>query len=215
MFHAQTPKYNDATGSETLPSWEGISPNTYSRDGVDELALRLNADRSRHLRYLRSRLPSLEDAEDALQDATLKFFQNAETFNSVEKPEAWIGVSLRRVVVDRYRRAAARRRLGEVLAADPPEAADDGEDEMFARAGCLRSTLHMLKPDYAAILEQVYLEETPLKAVAARQGLTANNMAVRLHRARAALRDALLKRCQTCPIADCWVNQRFATAGAA
>jgi RNA polymerase sigma-70 factor (ECF subfamily) len=215
MLHAHTSQFNDETSVETLQPWEGFSPSPYSHDGIDDLALRLHGDRSRHLRYLRGRLPSLEDAEDALQDATLKFIQNAETLKLVEKPEAWVGVSLRRVVVDRYRRAAALRRMTEALAAEPAETDCGDEDEMLTPVQCLKSTLQMLKSDYAAILQQVYLEETPLKAVAVRLDLTANNAAVRLHRARSALRETMLQRCKTCALADCWAHQRFAAAVAA
>jgi RNA polymerase sigma-70 factor (ECF subfamily) len=216
MFHGPTSQCNDDTSVKTLQSWDGFSPSTYSRGALDDLALRLHADRSRHLRYLRGRLPSLEDAEDALQDATLKFIQNAETLNSVEKPEAWVGVSLRRVVVDRYRRAAAQRRMSKALAAEPVEATfDDEDDELLTPAECLKSTLRTLKPAYATILRQVYIEETPLKDVAGRLNLTANNAAVRLHRARSALRETMLHRCQACPLADCWARQRLVPLAAA
>jgi RNA polymerase sigma-70 factor (ECF subfamily) len=171
-------------------------------------------ERSRHLRYLRSRLPTREDAEDALQDATLKFIQNADSFAAVREPEAWMGVSLRRVVVDRYRRAAAQRRMTDALAVEPAEPAYC-DDEMITPGECLKSTLQTLKPEYATILQQVYFEEATLKDIAAHAKLTANNAAVRLHRARAALRAAMLQQCRRCALAECWAHQRFAAMDAA
>lgn len=174
--------------------------------------MRLDADRARHLRYLRSRLPSLEDAEDALQDATLKFLQNAETFAAAERPEAWVGVSLRRMVVDRYRRSAAQRRMASAFAAEPSETAEPDEDDTRAPLACLTRELGTLKPDYAEILRAVYLEETSLKDIAARLGLTSNNAAVRLHRARQALREVMTGRCRDCPLVDCWGRQRLAAS---
>ncbi|WP_204313660.1 hypothetical protein, partial [Stenotrophomonas maltophilia] len=42
------------------------------------------------------------------------------------------------------------------------------------------------------------LEEASLKAVAEQCGLTANNAAVRLHRAREALRSVMHARCTAC-----------------
>lgn len=214
MLHAPSPQLKDDAGASTLQSWEGLPSNSCSNGNVDDLALRLHAERARHLRYLRSRLPTAEDAEDALQDATLKFLQNANAFASVEKPEAWVSVSLRRMVVDRYRRAAAHRRMTEALAAEPREPTGC-DDDLLIPTECLKSTLQALKPDYGSILQQVYLQEAPLKDVAARLDLTSNNAAVRVHRARNALREAMLQKCRSCPLADCWARQRFATAAAA
>jgi RNA polymerase sigma-70 factor (ECF subfamily) len=175
---------------------------------ANTLALRLNGDRPRHLAYLRSRLPSLDDAEDALQDATLKFLQNADAHAAAERPDAWVGVSLRRVVVDRYRRAATRRRMTDGLAAEPVWA-EDNEDTLTP-AECVKATLPALKPAYAAVLQWVYLDERPLKEVAARLDLSANNAAVRLHRARLALRGTMRHKCQACPLSDCWARQHAA-----
>ena len=216
MLLAEPPQSKDEVGVRAVQSWENSSPRAYSKSAVDDLALRLDADRPRHLRYLRGRLPSLEDAEDALQDATIKFIQNAKTLDSVERPEAWVAVSLRRVVVDRYRRAATQRRMTDALAAEPLEVAGGDEDtELLAPAECLKLSLRTLKPEYRAILQQVYLEEAPLKDVAASLRLTANNAAVRLHRGRGALRAVMFQKCRTCPLADCWGHRRFAEPVAA
>jgi RNA polymerase sigma-70 factor (ECF subfamily) len=121
-----------------------------------------------------------------------------------------INVSVRRIVVDRYRRAAARRRMTDAIAVEPPEASE--EDLLVSPAECLTAALQTIKSDYASILRQVYLEETPLRDVATRLDVTANNAAVRLHRARGALRESMLLECQTCPLADCWARQRQSAA---
>jgi RNA polymerase sigma-70 factor (ECF subfamily) len=208
---AETPQFNDEADSTALPSREGHSSKAYSKSAADDLASRLHADRPRYLRYLRGRLPSLEDAEDALQDATLKFVRNEKALDLVKRPEAWVAVSLRRVVVDRYRRAAAQRRMTDALAAEPIEVANgDEDDELQAPAECLKSSLRTLQPEYASILRKIYLEEAQLKVVAADLNLTANNTGVRLHRARGALRVVMLLKCQTCPLTDCWARQRIA-----
>ncbi|WP_231733148.1 RNA polymerase sigma factor [Phenylobacterium sp. CCH12-B4] len=136
---------------------------------VEGLARRLAAERPRQLRYLRSRLPTAEDAEDAWQDASIRFLQHAASLAAAERPEAWMGVSLRRLVVDRYRRAAVQRRTAEALAAEPlPQPLADPEAEVELQAA-----------------------------------------AVRLHRARAALRAAMDENCHACPLADCWAKARL------
>jgi RNA polymerase sigma-70 factor (ECF subfamily) len=177
---------------------------------INALAQRLQAERSRHLRYLRSRLPSLSDAEDALQDAALKLIRRAAALAVVEKPDAWVATSLRHTVIDRYRRAGAQRRLTDALAAEPSEGPDPKEDETRTAAECMTATLPQLKAEYGTLLRKVYLEGTPLEDVAQLERLTANNAAVRLHRARGALRETLQRQCKTCVRDDCWARGRFA-----
>ena len=53
---------------------------------------------------------------------------------------------------------------------------------------CVSSLLEMLKPEYREALRIVDLEEGKLKDLAQQSGITAENAAVRVHRARAALR---------------------------
>jgi RNA polymerase sigma-70 factor (ECF subfamily) len=60
-----------------------------------------------------------------------------------------------------------------------------------------------LKPEYADILRRVDLGETRIDRVAAELGITANNAAVRLHRARQALRQRLEQMCGVCAHHGC------------
>lgn len=209
MAHSQT-AFNDALAGEPLQSWEGISAGGWAVRTAQLVALRMQADRSRHLRYLRSRLPSDEDAEDALQDATIKFLQSGEALVSVGHPDAFIGVSLRRIVVDRYRRTAAQRRMTDAMAVAPIEAGTAQDDELLTPTECVKATVETLKSDYAFILRRIYLEEASLKDVAAQLEVTANNAAVRLHRARGALRETMQHQCGVCPLVNCWGRERLA-----
>ena len=211
MLHDAASQFENADLAATLQPWESLSGLADTQDSAADLALQLAAERPRQLRFLRSRLPSLQDAEDAWQDAAIKFLQHAEALGAAERPQAWMGVSLRRLVVDRYRRAAVQRRTLEALAVQPaPDAADDEED-LVVPSDCLKAALGGLKPGYRQILAETYLEDRPLKEVARRLELTANNAAVRLHRARHALRQAMAEKCQACPLADCWAKTRAET----
>lgn len=171
---------------------------------------RLGDDRSRQLRFLRGRLASPEDAEDAWQDAAVRFLRHAQALGVAQRPQAWMSVALRRLVIDRYRRAAVQRRGLAALAAhpteDPAEAPED--HDLLAPSACLKAALGGLKPNYVRILTEAYLEERPLKTVADRLELSANNTAVRLHRARNALRRGLAHKCEACPLNDCWAKAR-------
>ncbi len=200
---------SDAAASATLRPLEASAAAGSAAPEVDRLGRRLAAERAGQIRFLRGRLPSLEEAEDAWQDASIKFLQHAKALEDADRPEAWMTVSLRRMVVDRYRRAAVRRRLAESLAAQPAAAGPGEEEDLVAPTECLKGLVAGLKPDYAQMLQHTYLEDRPLKQVAEGLGLTANNAAVRLHRARATLRQALSDKCRTCALADCWAKARI------
>lgn len=179
---------------------------------ADAFASRLQDDRPRHLRYLRSRLASPEDAEDALQDATIKMLRRAQALTTIEKLDAWVSVALRHTVIDRYRRSAAQRRLIEALVAEPKASSDPDEDSTLTTTLCLTDALPRLKPTYTVLLQLIYLQGMALKDAATLENLTRNNAAVRLHRARNALRTALMGQCQACPLNDCWARQRSVPA---
>lgn len=190
------------SASVTVPS---------TSNGSGQLAYRLRADRARHLRYLRSRLPSMEDAEDALQDTTLKLLNHEDLFSGTDNPEGWIAVALRNTVIDHYRRAAARRRLSASLSMEPPQSPEGESEAEFLPSPCLKATLSALKAEYASLLTQVYLLDTSLRDVAKNQKLTTNNVGVMLHRARKALRSELQTRCRTCHLHECCARQTTLT----
>lgn len=55
-----------------------------------------------------------------------------------------------------------------------------------------------LKPEYAALIEELELTDSDPARVAERLGITLNNLKVRRHRARQALRKRLEETCRTC-----------------
>lgn len=213
MFRAAKEQSELVDTLETLHSWESFSALAGVRGGAEDLARRLSAERPRQLRFLRSRLPSRQDAEDAWQDAAVKVLQHADALGAAGRPDAWMRVSLRRLVVDRYRREAVRRRTLAAFAVQPPPPTPGEDEDLVAPGDCLKATLEALKPEYRTILAETYLDERPLKSVALRQDLTANNAAVRLHRARNALRQAMAEKCASCPLADCWAKPRAERLG--
>src|SRR3546814_20112291 len=62
----------------------------------------------------------------------------------------------------------------------------------------VQDALPTLSPHYAEILTRADLNEEPREQIAADLGLTANNVCVRLHRARQALKAKLEDICPTC-----------------
>lgn len=151
-------------------------------------------------RFVRGRVESDEVAEDILQSAFLK--RAVADLHDEESAVAWMYRTLRNAVVDHYRRRDAADRALELVAAEPPSA-EPAPDERARTCQCVRALARGLKPEYAALLEQVDVEERPLAEVAAEAGITPNNATVRLHRARRALRDAVMTTCRSCATHGC------------
>lgn len=168
---------------------------------------RLRDGEAGRMRFLRSRLRSREDAEDVLQDFALKTVQGAERLTDPAKVDAWLAVTLRNTLFDRYRRNAGRTRLQQAAQAEPAAPADPYED-LETPLGCLSHAMVDLKPETGELLRRAELNETPLRQLAADLGITANNAGVRVHRAREALRQVMQARCAACA-ARCELAQRF------
>ena len=163
------------------------------------ISRRLVEGRQEFLRFLRRRLDRREDAEDVLQDFCLKALSAAETLVDGGKIDAWLGCILRNTLNDHYRRGAAWRRAEAAIGRETQEIGIEAQpDEIREPCGCLHRALPALRPDYAEILRRADLNEELRERIAAELGLTVNNVGVRLHRARRALREKLQEICPAC-----------------
>jgi hypothetical protein len=70
-------------------------------------------------------------------------------------------------------------------------------------ANVYRACWRRSSPNIAKALQIVDLEEGKLKDLAQQSGITAENAAVRVHRARAALRRRIEQACGTCSVHGC------------
>ena len=109
-------------------------------------------------------------------------------------------------IVDHQRRAIRRRRREvameqndmESLAVEP-----DGELD-GAVCNCLYKLLPTLKPDYADVIWRADILGEPRDRIAVSLGTTLNNVTVRIHRGRQALKKRLEEMCLTCPCTASW-----------
>jgi RNA polymerase sigma-70 factor (ECF subfamily) len=159
----------------------------------------------RFLAFLRKRVRSREVAEDILQDAFVRGIGKAGSLREGESAVAWFYRLLRNALVDHYRRSGAEARALEKAAAEagPGEPAAVDRELMEAVCDCVGALVDTLKPEYAEILKRVDLEEAGVRDYAVRAGISANNAAVRLHRARQALRRQVERACGTCATHGC------------
>lgn len=165
----------------------------------DDVIARLVGNHREFLAFLQSRLRDRKEAEDVLQGAFVKAIEKVDTLRDEESAVAWFYRLLRNSIVDRHRKRARDGKQGE---SDVDELADDPELER-AVCRCIDTLIPTIKPEYATILRRVELEEARLTDVAEELAISPNNAAVRLHRARQALKRRLEQSCGTCATHGC------------
>jgi len=160
-----------------------------------DVTSRLAGSHRDFLGFLERRLGDRALAEDILQDAFVKTI--GVELRDDEAVVAWFYRLLRNAVIDHHRRAGVQNRRLEEFARMPPP---DVERAICACIGQLATTL---KPEYAEAIQRIEVEGAPLQTFAAEAGITANNAAVRVHRAREALRKQVHASCGTCAEHGC------------
>lgn len=154
------------------------------------------------LAFLMRRVGSRETAEDILQTAFVRGLERGAEVRDEDSVVAWFYRVLRNAVVDHYRHKASAERALEAYGREfdsvqpPPEI----QEEICQ---CLNGLLASLKPEYGQALRLVDMEEASLKDLAARAGISEGNAAVRVHRAREALRKQVRLCCGTCAEHGC------------
>lgn len=156
------------------------------------------------LRFLVRRVGDTHTAEDILQQVYERAMRKGAGVRKTESAVAWLYRLVRTTLVDHYRREQSRQRLEneywqtETLLGDEPDA-----ETQQALCACFETLLPTLKEEYADVLRLVDLGGKPPREAARELGIDANNVRVRLHRARQALRRSLLLSCRTCAEHGC------------
>jgi RNA polymerase sigma factor (sigma-70 family) len=161
---------------------------------IDDLILQ----RSKFLQFLKNRVDSPSTAEDILQSAYIRALEKSSTLHNDESSVAWFYRILRTAVIDHYRHRAVEDRALEQWAKDLITETQPDESIHNIVCQCVESVLSTLKPQYGEIIRRVDLSENTLESFANAAGITPGNAAVRIHRARQALRKQLALTCGTC-----------------
>ena len=140
------------------------------------------------------RLRSLAEAEEVAQAFALKALERAGQLREPLAVGGWLRRIFETTLIDHCRRAGGRRAREVPFDAQVHDRADEAEPPREAPAEAAAIVVRLLprlKPDYAKVIEQVDLLERSRAEAAIELGVTVNNLTVRLHRARAALRSQL------------------------
>ena len=155
------------------------------------------------LSFLERRVGNRAEAEDILQEAFVKGMDHASGLRDEESAVAWFYRMLRNAVIDRARRRGAASRAMEAFAHELDGAAAPTVELKDVVCQCVRMLADTLKPEYADALRRIEVEGMSVQEYARGAGIEANNAAVRVHRARAALRKQVMASCGTCAEHGC------------
>ena len=157
---------------------------------------------SEFLGFVERRVGDRALAEDLLQEAFAKSAAALSQLREEESAVAWFYRVLRNAVIDHHRRVVtSRAALAQLAAEVATDAAPPALKDEVCR--CVLRLADTLAADHAEILREVEIEEEPVVRYAARHGLAAGTAGVRVHRAREALRKAVLASCGACATHGC------------
>lgn len=161
----------------------------------------LVGSRAKFLGYIRKRISDPDLAEDILQDCLLKAVRFAPEMKDEQKLVSWFYSILQNAVTDAYRRTAAEknRRMNYSVEAET----SIGPEEKKTICECITELIPTLKPEYAEVTKSIDLDGELPEVVAKRLGISRNNLKVRIHRARQALRKRLKDTCRVCAEHHC------------
>jgi RNA polymerase sigma-70 factor (ECF subfamily) len=168
---------------------------------TDEITKKLVAEHRRFLAFLKKRVGSEDVAEEILQAAFVKAVERGAALEHEEKAVAWFYRLLQNALADHFRRAGAESRRRERKGRELTRTDERALERTVCR--CVSELVPLLKPDYADLLRRAEIDGAPIAQVAREQGITANNAAVKLHRARKALKREVERVCGTCTEHGC------------
>ena len=157
--------------------------------------------------FLQRRVGDDALAKDLLQESFVRAVQQEHQLRSPDLIVSWFFRILRNATVDYYRSRASHDRkiegfMRELIASEANTTPAFGELRP-AVCMCLEQLLPKLRPNYANLLNRIDLNGEAIASVAKDLNITPNNLTVRLHRARQALRESLEENCGICTKHGC------------
>lgn len=194
------------SGQKNSPGPKGFDIDTALRQHYEDFRL-----------YLLRRMDDPAAAEDVLQNFCIRVMQNRTVLRDPNRAMGWLYTVLRSVLMDHYRKEKSRRRGESGYAEDVAVLSKDvvGSEQDDIICGCVNGLAFELQTDHAEILRRIDFEDEPRDHVCHELGVTPQNLRVRLHRARSALKAAIQSHCGACcktGFRDCYCNTEGASS---
>lgn len=178
-----------------------------SEERTSAVIQRLLENESAFRQFVRRRVGDEAVAEDILQQSFTRAVERSHSLNKEQSALAWFYQILRHTVADYYRSRGAEARRDEAVLQELTISGHHQEpppDEIKATAcACLHGLLPNLHGNYAELITRIDLDGESPEEVAKELKISRNNLTVRLHRARQALRASLEDECGICSKHGC------------
>ncbi|MBX7149558.1 sigma-70 family RNA polymerase sigma factor [bacterium] len=160
----------------------------------------------RFLSFLSDRVGGVPIAEDLLQQSFKKMVDSPPDIREESNLIRWFYRVINNTLIDYYRAQGAEKRgltnfKNELKGNTAKEEDSHLEEEVCA---CFVDLLATLRPEYAHLIRQADLSGRSVSELAQELKITENNLYVKLHRARQALRMSLERACGTCATHGCF-----------
>lgn len=165
---------------------------------TNNLIDKLLENRVRFLSFVQRRVRSKELAEDILQSALTRAIERGNQIRSNDASIAWFYRLLRNAITDHYRNEATTTRILEQWSKESPASQPPVDPFQNGDCQCIGRLLATLKSEYQNAIQSVDIEDLTLTEFADLSHISANNAAVRVHRARKALLKLVEETCGTC-----------------
>ena len=159
---------------------------------VERYAVLVARHRDRYARFAARMLGSLDDAEDAVQDALVRAFDRLADCREPEKFAGWLFLILRNRCFAEGRRQKREGRVPEEAAATvvAPDISDAGL-EQGERTVALDQAVELLTPEQRETFLLKHVEELTYEEIAGLTGATVASLKMRMHRAYDRLRELM------------------------
>lgn len=144
--------------------------------------------------YILSLLPNWADADDVLQETTLRLWEQFEKFEEGTDFGAWSRAVARFQVMTRQKQKSRQQERFSDVFLDQLEGARTADTDDLGRHDALLRCIDRLTSEDRELLADYYAPDVVVADVAARRGRTVGSLRVSLHRLRRALRDCVERR---------------------
>lgn len=175
---------------------------TAVQDTTPEVAAIFVANHRDFLAFLERRVGSKAVAEDILQEAFVRGMGRVRT-DDKESVVGWFYRTLKNAAIDYHRRHKTASKALDTFASETDDKVEADADLHAAVCQCVGRLADTLKPAYADALKRIEVDGLSVKDYAEEAGISASNAAVRVFRAREALRGQVSRSCGTCAEHGC------------
>ena len=173
-----------------LPKWEARYMTTDRKNPEYEEYIRLLTTNQRRIYgFINAMLPNQAVSDDIMQETSLLMWQNFEQFQKGTNFAAW-GMSIaRNLVMQHYRKQKRNRLTFDLEAIENIASQSDVFDSVDDKVDALRQCFKKLNSNDKKILEQRYIDNSPVQKIAETVNCTPGHM----YRIMAKIHDLLLR----------------------